>query len=75
MPFMQLSARADYALRAAAELASAPEGRITAEDLARVRDALDANEQAVLEAVTLADLCQAGDLGWIRHRPRRPDGG
>jgi Rrf2 family protein len=44
-----------------------------ADPLRRVRAALDANEQAVLQAVTLADIGQdGGDLDWIRHRPRRP---
>ena len=41
--------------------------------LERVWNALRANEHAVLEAVTLADISQGrDDLAWIRYRPRRP---
>ena len=65
---MRLSARADYALRAAIELAAAQDGHVTAErpenisypgaaePLQRVWIALRANERAVLESVTLADI-------------------
>lgn len=71
---MRLSARADYALRAAIELAAAEGDRVTAEQLSqaqgipgqflatilthlqRVWNSLRAHEQAVLEAVTLADI-------------------
>jgi Rrf2 family protein len=46
---------------------------LKSEPLERVRAALRANEQAVLEAVTLADIGPGGgDLAWIVHRPRRP---
>jgi hypothetical protein len=36
--FMRLSARADYALRAAIELAAAQEGHVTAEQLAQAQN-------------------------------------
>jgi DNA-binding IscR family transcriptional regulator len=37
MTFMRLSARADYALRAAIELAAASSGHVTADQLARAQ--------------------------------------
>jgi Rrf2 family protein len=44
-----------------------------AEPLQRVWIALRANERAVLEAVTLADIGQVrDDLAWVMHHPRRP---
>ena len=44
-----------------------------AEPLQRVWTALRANERAVLEEVTLADIGQArDDLAWVMHHPRRP---
>jgi Rrf2 family protein len=43
-----------------------------AESLQRVWIALRANERAVLETVTLADIGQGDDLAWVMHRPRRP---
>jgi Rrf2 family protein len=44
-----------------------------AEPLQQVWFALRANERAVLEAVTLADIGQGpDDLAWLMHRPRRP---
>jgi Rrf2 family protein len=44
-----------------------------AEPLQRVWIALRANERAILETVTLADIGQVGDdLAWVMHRPRRP---
>jgi Rrf2 family protein len=44
-----------------------------AEPLQRVWIALRANELAVLETVTLADIGQVrDDLAWVMHRPQRP---
>jgi Rrf2 family protein len=44
-----------------------------AEPLQQVWIALRANEWAVLEAVTLADIGQVrGDLAWVMHHPQRP---
>jgi Rrf2 family protein len=46
------------------------------QSLQRVWIALRANERAVLEAVTLADISPGrDDLAWIRHHPRRPPPG
>jgi DNA-binding IscR family transcriptional regulator len=53
---MRISARADYALRAAIELATAHDAHVMAGPLQRVWIALRASERAVLETITLADV-------------------
>jgi Rrf2 family protein len=63
---MRLSARADYALRAAIELAAAENGHVTAEQLARVQRI----PGKFLEAI----LTQLRRAGLVRSQ-RGPDGG
>src|SRR5258706_16330656 len=63
---MRLSARADYALRAAIELAASGEGHVTAEQLAKAQQI----PAKFLEAI-LTQLRRAG----LGRRPRRPAGG
>ncbi len=63
---MRLSARADYALRAAIELAASPEGHVTAEQLARAQQI----PAKFLEAI----LTQLRRAGLVRSQ-RGPDGG
>src|SRR6202020_1415772 len=63
---MRLSARADYALRAAVELAAADGGHITAEQLARAQQI----PGKFLEAI----LTQLRRAGLVRSQ-RGPDGG
>ncbi len=63
---MRLSARADYALRAAIELAASPEGHVTAEQLAKAQQI----PAKFLEAI----LTQLRRAGLVRSQ-RGPDGG
>ena len=63
---MRLSARADYALRAAIELAAAQGSHVTADQLARAQQI----PGKFLEAI----LTQLGRSGLVRSR-RGPDGG
>jgi Rrf2 family protein len=63
---MRLSARADYALRAAIELAAAPEGHVTAEQLAQAQNI----PAKFLETI----LTQLRRMGLVRSQ-RGPDGG
>jgi Rrf2 family protein len=63
---MRLSARADYALRAAIELAAAENGHVTAEQLARAQQI----PGKFLEAI----LTQLRRAGLVRSQ-RGPDGG
>jgi Rrf2 family protein len=63
---MRLSARADYALRAASELAAAENGHVTAEQLARAQRI----PGKFLEAI----LTQLRRAGLVRSQ-RGPDGG
>src|SRR5215813_8520389 len=63
---MRLSARADYALRAAIELAASGEGHVTAEQLARAQQI----PAKFLEAI----LTQLRRAGLVRSQ-RGPDGG
>src|ERR1022692_4272254 len=63
---MRLSARADYALRAAIELAAAQGGHVTADQLAKAQRI----PGKFLEAI----LTQLGRSGLVRSR-RGPDGG
>src|SRR6476661_5885008 len=95
MTLMRLSARADYALRAAIELAAASSGHVTADQLARAQQipgkfpenitypgvaeplqqvwiALRANERAVLEQVTLADIVSGNLPDTIRNLTDNP---
>src|SRR5438046_2517821 len=66
MALMRLSARADYALRAAIELAAASSGHVTADQLARAQQI----PGKFLETI-LTQLRRAGLL----RRQRGPDGG
>src|SRR3989440_10992463 len=66
MALMRLSARADYALRAAIELAAASSGHVTADQLARAQQI----PGKFLETI----LTQLRRAGLIR-RQRGPDGG
>jgi Rrf2 family protein len=66
MAIMRLSARADYALRAAIELAAATEGHVTAEQLARTQQI----PGKFLETI----LTQLRRAGLVRSQ-RGPDGG
>src|SRR5258708_28542804 len=63
---MRLSARADYALRAAIELAAAPDGHVTAEQLAQAQNI----PGKFLETI----LTQLRRTGLVRSQ-RGPDGG
>jgi Rrf2 family protein len=63
---MRLSARADYALRAVIELAAAPDGHVTADQLAK--------SQRIPGKFLEAILTQLGRSGLVRSR-RGPDGG
>ena len=63
---MRLSARADYALRAAIELAAAPSGHVTAEQLAQAQNI----PGKFLETI----LTQLRRTGLVRSQ-RGPDGG
>jgi Rrf2 family protein len=66
MTIMRLSARADYALRAAIELAAAPDGHVTAEQLAQAQNI----PGKFLETI----LTQLRRTGLVRSQ-RGPDGG
>src|SRR6266705_7180343 len=66
MTFMRLSARADYALRAAIELAAASSGHVTADQLAKAQQI----PGKFLEAI----LTQLRRAGLVRSQ-RGPDGG
>src|ERR1700742_4911806 len=66
MLFMRLSARADYALRAAIELASATDSHVTADKIARAQQI----PGKFLETI----LTQLRRAGLIRS-PRGPEGG
>jgi Rrf2 family protein len=66
MAGMRLSARADYALRAAIELAAAPDGHVTAEQLAHAQNI----PGKFLETI----LTQLRRTGLVRSQ-RGPDGG
>jgi Rrf2 family protein len=66
MAGMRLSARADYALRAAIELAAAPDGHVTAEQLAHAQSI----PGKFLETI----LTQLRRAGLVRSQ-RGPDGG
>src|SRR5919201_5047031 len=66
MASMRLSARADYALRAAIELAAAPDGHVTAEQLAQAQSI----PGKFLETI----LTQLRRTGLVRSQ-RGPDGG
>jgi Rrf2 family protein len=66
MAGMRLSARADYALRAAIELAAAPDGHVTAEQLAHAQSI----PGKFLETI----LTQLRRTGLVRSQ-RGPDGG
>jgi Rrf2 family protein len=66
MGFMRLSARVDYALRAAVELATAAEGPLTAERIAKAQEI----PPKFLESILL-QLRRGG----IVHAQRGPEGG
>jgi Rrf2 family protein len=63
---MRLSADADYALRAAIELAAAPDGRLTAEHLAQAQDIPETALATILTHLRRSNLVRS---------QRGPDGG
>jgi len=70
---MRLSARVDYALRAAAELAVSPDGPVTAEQLARAQDIPGKFLENILTQLRRAGLVrsQRGPVGgyWLARDP------
>jgi Rrf2 family protein len=66
MSFIRTTARADYALRAAIELAAAQDGRVTAEQLAQAQSIPGKFNEAIL-----TQLCRSG----LVRSQRGPDGG
>jgi Rrf2 family protein len=66
MAFIRTTARADYALRAAIELAAAQDGRVTAEQLAQAQSIPGKFNEAIL-----TQLCRSG----LVRSQRGPDGG
>src|SRR5690625_6833703 len=70
---MRLSARVDYALRAAAELAMSPEGPVTAEQLARAQAIPGKFLENILTQLRRAGLVrsQRGPVGgyWLARSP------
>lgn len=70
---MRLSARVDYALRAAAELAVSPDGPVTAEQLARTQDIPGKFLENILTQLRRAGLVrsQRGPVGgyWLARDP------
>jgi Rrf2 family protein len=66
MTFIRTTARADYALRAAIELAAAQDGRVTAEQLAQAQSIPGKFNEAIL-----TQLCRSG----LVRSQRGPDGG
>ncbi|WP_017611137.1 RrF2 family transcriptional regulator [Nocardiopsis xinjiangensis] len=70
---MRLSARVDYALRAAAELAISPDGPVTAEQLARAQDIPGKFLENILTQLRRAGLVrsQRGPVGgyWLARDP------
>jgi Rrf2 family protein len=63
---MRLSAAADYALRAAIELAAAPDGRLTAEHLAQAQDIPETALETILTHLRRSNIVRS---------QRGPDGG
>jgi len=63
---MQVSVRADYALRAAIQLATVPEGRVTAVQLTHAQDIPDALLAAILTQLRRSNIARS---------QRGPDGG
>jgi Rrf2 family protein len=70
---MRLSADADYALRAAIELAAAPDGRLTAERLAQAQDIPETALETILTHLRRSNIVrsQRGPEGgfWLARPP------
>jgi Rrf2 family protein len=66
MEFMRLSARADYALRAAIELAAAQDDRVAADHLAQAQDIPDTVLETILTHLRRCNIVRS---------QRGPDGG
>ena len=72
MALMRLSARADYALRAAIELAAASSGHVTADQLARAQQIPGKFLETILTQLRRAGLVESERRGMnVYHRPHR----